>query len=166
MIAKTRCFMKTIFPFLFYSIFSLILFSCGNNVVVDPAILCNNYEVKSSFIGAIDHAELTGDTINSTVQFLKDSISYEIISPNVNVPLRKPIVTKSDWNLFTTVPFDLTHISGNDTILLIYHLNSIIRDTVTINIVGKTDISFYNKGILLEHVRTFAKCDQFIYIQR
>jgi hypothetical protein len=157
--------MKTIFPFLFYSIFSLILFSCANSEV-DPAIPCNNFEMKSVFINTDGHADLTGDTINSTVQFLKDSVSYEIISPNVNVPLRKPIVTKNALNVFITAPFDLSRISDNETIFLIYHLNSFVRDTVTLNIVGKTDIKIYNKGILLSHLITFNKCDESIYVQR
>ncbi len=138
-----------------------LITSCGDKT--DYLIKCDKFRIKTIFKDSL--GDITGDVFVGNVQFLKDSITYEIISSVVTVPATRPIVTKNVVYTYTTQPFDLSGISDKETILVIYHLNSTVTDTLRMEIIDNVEFTLYNKGKLLDFAGT-GDCELSLYIYR
>ena len=106
-----------IISFLITSI-AVFSFSCEKG---DPPIPCNNFIIRSIFIDSISNSDITGDTLNSKVRYIKDSIKYEVFSTNINIGLSSPIITKEISNIYSTRTIDLSNVSNNEDVYLIFH---------------------------------------------
>lgn len=142
-------------------ILAVFSFSCEKG---DPPIPCNSFTIRSIFIDSISYSDITGDTINTIVKYIKDSIKYEVISTNINIGLSSPIISKETSNIYSTGLINLSNISNGEDIYLIFHLDPITNDTITINIKNKVELSIYNKQKLLSY--SIQQCNKLVYIKR
>ncbi len=138
----------------------LMIVGCGDDP--DHIPVCRNFRLKAIFKNSI--GDVTGDAISGNVQFLKDSIKYEVVSSVVTVPVTSTIASHDVVNIFTTQPFDLSGISDNETILVIYHLNASVSDTLRMDISERSNFSLYNKNNPVDF--TGGDCELSLYIYR
>lgn len=147
--------MKSLFILILSLAISILVVGCGEDG--DSLIVCDNFQLKIRFRDSL--GDITGDTIFGNVQFLKDSITYEIVSSVVNVPVTKAMVTCEISNVFTTQPFDLSGISNKETVFVIFHLNATVSDTLRMEIVDKVDLACSTRmGRLISDDLQIANC--------
>lgn len=137
--------------------------SCTNKG--DPPEICKNFVFRVVFIDSVKNIDVTGDTLNFDVKYLKDSIYYEVVSTNININFTKPTIDNNISNIYSTYPIDLSAISNNEQILLIFKLNEFTQDTSIININNKIEFSIINKNRIISNFINF-NCEKLIYVKR
>jgi len=115
-------------------VFIFIIININSCYVVDPTLSCSSFKINVRF-ESITNIDLTGDSVNLPyTKYDKDSIRYIVESifdtTNILTPdiANIPNININEYSLIYR--FD----GKTGTYKVIYHLNSIDRDTLVVNI--------------------------------